>query len=148
MATNHVRSSLRPEQVFAHLTNPWEYPRWLLGASEMRDVDDAWPAVGSNFHHRVGVGPIKVNDRSQVLEIDPPRKLVLLVKARPLFQGKVTFTVEPDGDGSILTLDEVPAFPGAALVRPLVDPPTHVRNKESLENLADLMRSGDGETAA
>jgi uncharacterized protein YndB with AHSA1/START domain len=148
MAINHVRSSLCPEQVFEHLTNPWEYPKWLLGASKMRDVDDAWPAVGSNFHHRVGVGPIKVNDRSQVLEIDPPRKLVLLVKARPLFQGKVTFTVEPDGDGSRLTLEEEPAFPGASLVRPLVDPPTHVRNKESLENLANLMHPGDGETAA
>ena len=142
-----MRSSLSPEQVFAHLTNPWEYPKWLLGASKMRDVDDHWPAVGSNFHHRVGVGPIKVNDRSQVLEIDPPRRLVLLVKARPLFKGKVTFTVEPDGDGSLLTLEEEPAFPGAKLVRPLVDPPTHVRNKESLENLAELMHRGDGETA-
>jgi len=148
MAINHVRSSLTPDQVFAHLTNPWEYPKWLLGASKMRDVDDSWPAVGSNFHHRVGIGPIKVNDRSQVLEIDPPRKLVLLVKARPLFQGKVTFTVEPDGDGSLLTLEEEPAFPGASLVRPLVDPPTHARNEKSLENLADLMHPGDGETAS
>jgi len=148
MAINHVRSSLSPAEVFEHITNPWEYPRWLLGASTMRDVDDAFPAVGSNFHHRVGVGPLKINDRSQVLEVEQDRKLVLLVKARPLFQGKVTFTIEPDGDGSVLTLEEVPAFPGAELARPLVDPPTHARNRKSLENLADLMHRGDGETAA
>lgn len=148
MAKNHVRSSLPPEKVFEHITNPWEYPKWLLGASTMRAVDDGWPAVGTNFHHRVGVGPIKVNDRSQVLEVEENRRLVLLVKARPLFQGKVTFTIEPDGDGSILTIEEVPAFPGAELVKPVIDPPTHARNKKSLENLANLMHRGDGETAA
>lgn len=149
MAINQVRSSLPPAKVFEHLTNPWEYPKWLLGASTIRAVDDDFPAVGSNFHHRVGVGPLKVNDRSEVLEVEPDRKLVLLVKARPLFQGKVTFTIEPDGEGgSVLTFEEVPAFPGAELARPLLDPATHARNKKSLENLADLMHRGDGETAA
>jgi len=149
MAINHVRSSLPPKKVFEHITNPWEYPKWLLGASTMRDVDDDFPAVGSNFHHRVGVGPLKINDRSQVLEVEQDRKLVLLVKARPVFQGKVTFTIEPQSDGgSLLTIEEVPAFPGAELARPIVDPPTHARNKKSLENLANLMHEGDGETAA
>lgn len=149
MATNRIRSSLPPEQVFEHVTNPWEYPEWLLGASTMRDVDDHWPAVGSNFHHRVGFGPLKVDDRSQVLEIDPPRRLVLLVKATPLVLGKVTFSVEPDGaGGSVLTLEEGPAVPAGNLLRPLLDPLTHARNKKSLQRLADLMHPGDGRTAS
>lgn len=149
MAINRVRSSLPPEQVFEHVTNPWEYPKWLLGASTMRDVDDDWPTVGSNFHHRVGFGPVKVNDRSQVLEIDPPRRLVLLVKATPLIQGKVTFSVEPDGTGgTLLTLEEGPALAAANVLRPVLDPATHARNKKSLQQLADLMHPGDGRTAS
>ena len=149
MAINRVRSSLPPEQVFEHVTNPWEYPKWLLGASTMRDVDDDWPTVGSNFHHRVGFGPLKVNDRSQVLDIDPPRRLVLLVKATPLVQGKVVFTVEPDGTGgTALTLEEGPAVPAGNLLRPVLDPATHARNKKSLQQLADLMHPGDGRTAS
>lgn len=148
MAKNHVRSSLPPDEVFEHLLDPWEYPEWLLGASTMRDVDDHWPDVGSNFHHRVGFGPLKVNDRSQVLEIDRPHRLVLKVRATPLVQGKVTFTVEPDGGGgSVLTLEEGPAIAVGNLLRPVLDPPTHARNKKSLEKLADLMHRGDGETA-
>jgi uncharacterized protein YndB with AHSA1/START domain len=148
MAINRVRCSLPPAKVFEHLIDPWEYPKWLLGASDMRAVDDGWPAVGSDFHHTVGWGPLKVNDRSEVLEIDAPRRLVLLVKATPLVQGKVTFTVEPDGDGSLLTLAEGPAVPAGNLLRPVLDPVTHLRNKRSLQQLAELMRAGDGRTAS
>jgi uncharacterized protein YndB with AHSA1/START domain len=147
MAINHVRSSLRPDEVFEHLLNPWEYPKWLLGASDMRAVDDDWPAVGSNFHHRVGWGPVKVNDRSQIVEIDPPRKLVLYVKATPLVQGEVTFTLEEVDGGTLLTLQEEPAIPAGNLARPVLDPATHARNKRSLHQLADLMHRGDGASA-
>jgi uncharacterized protein YndB with AHSA1/START domain len=148
MAINHVRSSLPPEEVFDHITDPWEYPKWLLGASKMRRVDDSWPAVGSNFHHTVGWGPMKVSDRSEIVEIDPPRKLVLYVKATPLVQGKVTFTLEEVDGGTLLTLQEEPALPIGNLVRPVLDPATHARNKRSLHQLADLMHRGDGASAA
>ena len=149
MAINSVRTVLTPDEVFEHLLNPWEYPKWLLGASDMRAVDSDWPEVGSNFHHRVGFGPLKVADRSQILELDPPRRLVLLVKATPIVQGKVTFTVEPDGTGgSLLTLEEGPAVRAGNLLRPLLDPATHVRNQRSLRQLADLMHPGDGRSAA
>ena len=139
MAKNCVTTSLKPEDVFVHLLDPWRYPEWLLGASTMRDVDDSWPEVGSSFHHRVGFGPLKVNDRSKVLEIEPPTRLVLHVRATPALQAIVTFTVEPTSEGSILWLEEHPALKLGQLLRPILDPPTHVRNKASLRNLADLM---------
>jgi uncharacterized protein YndB with AHSA1/START domain len=148
MAINQVRSSLSPDEVFDHLLNPWEYPQWLLGASRMRGVDDDWPAVGSKFHHVVGWGPLKVADHSRIDEIDRPRKLVLYVKATPLVQGKVTFTLDEVDGGTLLTLKEEPAIAAANVLRPALDPPTHARNKKSLQQLADLMRRGDGATAA
>jgi hypothetical protein len=153
MAKNCVRTELSPDGVFEHLLDPWHYPDWLLGASTMRDVDDDWPTVGSAFHHRVGFGPFKINDRSKILEIDPPKRLVLHVRATPAVQAVVTFTVEPTAEGSILWLEERPAMKIGELLRPVLDPPTHVRNKSSLENLADLMRrdvhhEADGEGPA
>ncbi len=134
-----MTTSLAPEDVFDHLLDPWRYPEWLLGASTMRAVDDNWPEVGSRFHHRVGFGPLKVNDRSKIIEIEPPTRLVLHVRATPAVQGIVTFTVEPTAEGSVLWLQEEPAVKLGQLMRPVLDPATHVRNKASLRNLADLM---------
>jgi uncharacterized protein YndB with AHSA1/START domain len=149
MAINSVRTALSPDEVFEHLLDPWEYPSWLLGASDMRAVDDDWPEVGSSFHHRVGFGPVNVNDRSQILELDRPRKLVLKVRATPLVQGIVTFTVEAlSGGGSVLWLQEEPAIPGAEVLRPVLDPPTHLRNQRSLSRLADLMLAAHASSAA
>lgn len=148
MAKNCVTTSLKPEDVFDHLLDPWRYPEWLLGASTMRDVDDNWPEVGSRFHHRVGFGPLKVNDRSKVIEIDPPTRLVLHVRATPAVQGLVTFTVEPTAEGSILWLQEEPAVKLGQMLRPVLDPATHVRNKASLRNLADLMERDKGKAEA
>ena len=149
MAINSVRSKLPPDEVFEHLLNPWEYPKWLLGASKMRDVDDDWPTVGSKFHHTVGLGPLKVDDTSEILECDRPRRLVLKVKATPVVQGIVTFALVPTPEGgTVLTLQEEPALRIGGLLRPALDPPTHMRNKGSLKQLGDLMRSGDGGSAS
>lgn len=148
MAINHVRCSLPPEEVFGHLLDPWEYPRWLLGASKMRAVDEEWPEVGALFHHTVGWGPCKISDTSRIEAIDPPHRLVLYVRATPLVQGRVTFTLVPaDGGGTLLTLQEEPALAIGNLVRPVLDPATHLRNRRSLHQLADLMHAGDGTTA-
>lgn len=148
MALNSVRCTLPPEDVFDHLLDPWEYPQWLLGASKMRDVDDDWPGIGSKFHHTVGFGPLKVNDTSQILECDPPRRLVLKVKVTPIVQGIVTFTLVPTPEGgTVLTLQEEPALRIAGVLRPALDPPTHFRNSRSLKDLADLMHPGDGDSA-
>lgn len=143
-----MTTSLAPEDVFDHLLDPWRYPEWLLGASTMRAVDDSWPEVGSRFHHRVGFGPLKVNDRSKVIEIEPPTRLVLHVRATPAVQGIVSFTVEPTAEGSILWLQEEPAVKLGQLMRPVLDPATHVRNKVSLRNLADLMERDRGKAEA
>ena len=40
------------------------------GASRMREVDDAWPAVGSKLHHSVGVWPLLIDDNTEVTDVD------------------------------------------------------------------------------
>ncbi len=131
------------ERVFRVLIDPWTYPSWLAGASDMRDVDEAWPQIGSKFHHRVGVGPFTISDSTKVLAVEQNRLLRLAVRARPLVSAVVTFTLLGDGDRCVVSFEEEPA-PRAIgnLVRPVLDPVTHVRNHLSLKRLAQLPALG------
>ena len=62
-----------PETVFTALTTPETYPFWLVGCQAIRAVDPGWPAVGTAFHHRVGViGAVTVADSTKVLEVEAP----------------------------------------------------------------------------
>ncbi|HYF44984.1 MAG TPA: SRPBCC family protein, partial [Acidimicrobiales bacterium] len=129
--------------VFATLTTPETYPCWLVGAREIRAVDEGWPAPGTRFHHRVGlIGPLTVSDSTKLLEADAPERLVLEVRARPLGRGRVTFTLAPGpAGGTQLTLDEVPIGYLAPL-QPVIDPVTTRRNEQSLDNLRGLLDAG------
>ena len=123
------------------MTTPETYPHWLVGARDIRDVDDGWPKVGTAFHHRVGlVGPLKVADRSKVVDVQPPRRLVLDVRARPFGRAQATFDLDPLGDGSV-RLHEVPVGP-AAVLGPVVDPIIARRNRRSLEQLEEYLGTG------
>ena len=133
-------------EVFEALVTPATYPHWLVGAREIRAVDDDWPQPGSAFHHRVGVaGPLTIADLSKVVEIDAPRLLSLEVRARPLGRGRATFRLHPvDEHGERATeveLDEVP-LGLLAHAAPLLDPLTVRRNQRSLEQLGDVLRTG------
>ena len=138
-------------EVFDILVDPATYPSWLVGASDMRDIDDDWPSVGSRFHHRVGIRPLTIADSSEVLAIEPDRLLRLAVRARPLISAVVTFTVLGQGERCVVSFEEEPG-PRAIgnLVRPIFDPITHMRNHISLKRLDDVVasRTGDGNPAA
>lgn len=138
------------DAVFAAIVDPTTYPHWLVGARDIRAVDDDWPRPGSAFHHRVGlVGPLKIADLSKVVEIAAPELLSLEVRARPLGRGLATFRLHevPDRPGScVVELDEVPLGLLAHL-RPLLDPITAHRNRRSLEQLEDLVLNGTSHRA-
>lgn len=129
-----------PADVFAVLVDPESYPRWLIGADRIRDVDTAWPAIGSKFYHVVGVGPLKIADDSEVIDIEDGRMLQLKVRARPLVSAVATFRVIGDTKRCVVTLEEEPAIRSIGnLVRPLLDPTVHMRNHRSLRRLADVV---------
>ncbi len=129
-------------EVFDALADPRTYPDWLVGASRIRAVDDDWPAVGSRFHHRVGIGRATIADTTKVLAIEPTRMLRLAVRARPLVSAVVTFELVGEHDRCIVTMEEEPAVRAIGnLVRPLLDPMTHVRNHLSLKRLDQFLHS-------
>ena len=129
-----------PERVFDYLLDPTTYPRWLIGAEAMRAVDDDWPAPGSRFHHRVGMWPVRIEDYTELVELDRPRMLQLSVRATPLIRADVTFRCRGDEAESILLLQEEPVYRGVGnLVRPVLDPVTHLRNHGSLRKLRTVI---------
>lgn len=140
MARNQRVMPVPPERVFAVLADPDAYGHWVVGSDTIRDADAAFPAVGTRFHHRVGFGPIKVNDHTEVLAVDPPRLLQLRARARPLGTAKVTLTLEPRGPAH--TLVTIVEDGGDTLTRLLFNPLTHLlvrgRNAESLRRLEEL----------
>jgi len=140
MATVERTMGVDRTTVWEALLDPETYPRWLVGAQDIRAVDADWPARGSAFHHRVGLaGPLTVADRSRVVEIDEPSRLVLDVRARPFGRARATFELSPVGDGRCkVRLHEKPVGP-AAVLGPLTDPLLARRNRRSLEQLDDYV---------
>lgn len=141
------RTITRPAaEVFEALVTPPTYPNWLVGCRAMRAVDDGWPAVGTAFHHTVGlVGPLTVDDRSKVLAVEQDRLLSLEVRARPIGRGRATFRLHPvDVGGREYTEVELDEVPIGALgpTEPLANPLIARRNRTSLAALADYVEAG------
>ncbi len=126
--------------VFAVLADPETYPDWLIGASQIRDHDHNWPSPGAKFHHMVGVKPFVLADSTEVIDVEPDRRLHLRVRARPLVVADAIFELVGDDERCVVTLEEKPAFrPFTDLLRPLVDPLIHARNHRSLRRLAEVV---------
>ena len=134
--------------VFAVLADPETYPDWLLGAANIREIDNNWPSPGSRFHHTVGVRPFALMDHTEVRDVEPDRSLSLSVRARPLVAAEVEFRIIGDGDRCVVTFEEEPTLRVIGnLARPLMDPMTHVRNHRSLRRLEQVVlrrRAGEG----
>lgn len=137
MSTNTRRIACSPEKLFEVLADGWLFPVWVVGASRMREVDDAWPAVGSRLHHSFGVWPMLIDDQTTVLEWDPPRRMAIRPAGWPIGEALVTLDVRPHRDGCVVRIREKAVKgPGALVPGPLLDVPLHLRNVETLRRLA------------
>jgi uncharacterized protein YndB with AHSA1/START domain len=143
MATTRTHISASPDEVFAVLSNPEHYGDWVVGSDTVRDADPDWPAVGSRFYHRVGFGPLKINDHTEVLEVEAPRCLIMHARARPVGTAKVTMLLAERDDGTAVTMIEVAgdSLSRLALNR-LTDPLIHLRNVEALRRLKRIVETG------
>jgi hypothetical protein len=136
---------------FAVVADPTTYPAWLVGAKRIRRVDPAWPAVGSSFHHAVGIGPLTVHDRTTVLSHVDGTELTLEARVGPVGSATVRFRVSAiDDRRSHLAIEEEPAEGPARLMwrtpaRPLVAAALWGRNAASLDSLRDLVEERHAE---
>lgn len=143
MARNTIHIDALPEEVFETLLVPDDYAEWVVGTKEVRGADPDWPAVGSCFHHTVGVGPVDIRDVTRIETIDPPRRLVLIAKAGTAGDARVEIVLAAEGSGTELTIDEVPVSgPGEVAPDFLTEPAITARNAESLRRLKRLVEDG------
>lgn len=93
------------ERVWAFLADPESYAGWVSGTSRIRRADRNWPEVGAQLHHCWGVGPLRVRDRTTVVAAEPPHRLVLLARARPVgvVRAEIEATAQPAGTRIVLT---------------------------------------------
>jgi uncharacterized protein YndB with AHSA1/START domain len=131
------------DAVWALLADPWAYSRWVYGTVRIRRADRSWPAPGSRLLHSFGPWPVRVRDDTRVLAAEPPRRLVLLARARPLGSAQVEITLAARGPGTEVTMrQDLRGGLGAwfALAGHAVQ---LRRNRHSLATLIDLCdRSG------
>lgn len=128
-----------PDDVFAVIADGWLFPSWVVGSSRMREVDDAWPEVGSHLYHSFGVWPVLIDDTTVSLQWDPPRRAVLRARGWPVGEALVTIDVKPRGDGCVVRIqEEAVAGPGRLVPDALMDVGLYIRNTETLHRLAYL----------
>lgn len=151
MSHNTIVVQAPAERVFAVLSDARTYEDWVVGSETILDVDAGFPAAGTRFRHRTGGGPTKVRDYTEVVDVNPPYRIELLARARPLFgSAHVTLLVEPRGAGSaFVTMIEGPAtLPSRLVLNPVTNPLVHLRNAESLRRLRRLCEQDRGGATA
>lgn len=142
MARNVRLFRCPPEAVFAVLSDGWLYPTWVVGASRMREVEEAWPEVGAKLHHSFGVWPVLIDDHTRVEEWDPPRRMSLLARGWPMGEARVTIEVKPRASGCVVRISEHAVAGPGAWADAVVDPLLRWRNSETLHRLALLAEGG------
>ena len=139
MAINEIHIDAPPERVFAVLADWRSYGDWVVGSRYIRGADPGFPAAGTRFHHQVGIGPLNMNDHTEVVEVDQPRKLILRAKVRPFGTAIVDMDLQPANGGTKVVMREDPGDPLSAFV---FQPITHLlvrgRNVEALQRLKGL----------
>jgi Polyketide cyclase / dehydrase and lipid transport len=126
-----------PQVAFDVLSQPRRYAFWVTGANEVEDADAEWPQTGTEFRHKQGIWPLLLRDTTQVIAADPPHRLELEARVRPLLVARVVLTLRAEGAGTRVEMEEVPT---GGLLRPVLQRPPfpaviRTRNRESLRRL-------------
>src|SRR4051812_33338263 len=100
MSVNEIEVGAPPEAVWNVLADAPSYEEWVVGNKAVRSHDPHGPDPGTEFHHRVGLGPIAVKDKTVSVAAEAARRLVINVRALPVGHGVVTFDVQPNGAGA------------------------------------------------
>ena len=121
MAVNEAYLEAAPQHVWAVLSDPYAYPRWVVGSKETVEADPSWPLPGSEFRVKVGAGVAGAD---------------------------VEIVLSPSGTGTVVTMEEKPGGFSAPL-RSIVPLQwvIKVRNVESLRRLKRIAEARCGKSS-
>ena len=106
MATTDITIDAPARAVYESLLDAWTYEVWVGGAKRIRDVDAAWPAPGSCFHHSIGFGPIMTRDETVMLRHEKDKLVELNIELWPAGEGIVRLELDEVGGGTKVTMHE------------------------------------------
>lgn len=142
---NHRLIRCGPTDVFSVLADGHLLSGWIHESSQVRDLDQAWPEIGSSSQHASRLGPIPLHDGASIIEWDPPRHMVLNLYGRLVGSTLVTLDVELGANGCLAHLTEtVVRGPGLLVPERLRKAGLHLQNGERLERLAHLAETRAG----
>lgn len=108
-----------------------------MGAAAVVEHDPEFPAPGSRFRHKVGLRPIALSDHTEVVDVDPPRRIALKAKARPLGTADIVLELEERAGGTDVLIEETPGdrMTEALVGNEVADAVLRVRNAKALARL-------------
>lgn len=126
-----------PEAVVALLASARSYGYVVPGAHHVRRFHPRWPEGATVLEHSSGLGALSVPDRPVVACAEPPRRLVLQARLRPLGTLDVASLLALGPEGWALTIEEAPvaSLLARAGLRPLVGRAPQVRNAALVRRL-------------
>ena len=141
MSVNEVIVDAPPQAVWDVLADPPTYEEWVVGNAGIGEFDRSWPSPGTEFHHKIGFGPIAVRDKTVALESLAPRRLVMNVRVLPFGHGIVAMDLSESGSGTLVRMEELPVGGPVKVVWPALGPLVKLRNAETLRRLKRLAES-------
>lgn len=143
MAVNEHHIDAPPEVVFAVLASAERYAEWVVGPRVSGAPDADWPAPGSRFRHKEGRAPFALQDVTEVVAIEPPRRMSLRALMRPFAVVRIDITLVAEGAGTTVRMVErCVGGPVRLVPHALLDVPLRWRNARSLARLAELATRG------
>lgn len=95
----------RPATAFGFMADVRNFAIWDPGVHAVTQVVGDGPGLGAAYDVEVRTGPVPMVLRYEILEWDPPRR-VLLVATTPLLRSVDEIRVEPKGrTGAVVTYD-------------------------------------------
>ena len=142
MAVRNALVRAHPSAVWAVLADGHSYDQWVVGTQTVRSVDPGWPREGTSLHYTVGLGRLRLRDRTTVRLVEPGKSLELEALARPVGSVRISIQILPWGEDSVVVLDEHPLRgPSWALENPIAELAMTLRNRAMLHRLTRVVES-------
>ncbi|MFD3920015.1 SRPBCC family protein [Streptomyces sp. NPDC058595] len=149
MAVRHRLIERPVADVWAVLADGSRYGDWVVGTSDSRPEDGAWPEVGSSITYTIRLGRWAVSGSTVVRRCEKPGVLELEADSGVLGTARIAVDIRPWGENALVIIDEHPLRgPGGLLHNTAVDTLIQLRHRTMLARLADVVEHSPQPRAA
>jgi uncharacterized protein YndB with AHSA1/START domain len=139
VARNETVVNASRDRVWAVLADASTYAEWVVGAQQVRAADTAWPSPGARLYHSTGIGPLTIDDSTEVVAVEAPARLELIAHLSVLGSFRVELLLEEVAENQThITMIEDPVEGISQAAGPAGAAFGRLRNRLTLDRLKDL----------